>query len=300
MARNSASSTHSGFIALVGRPNVGKSTLLNALIGEKISITSPKPQTTRFEVNGIVTTPRTQFVYVDSPGLHHSEQRVMNRYLNRVARDLIHNVDVVVWVVDVTRLTDEDNMVCQMLTDCPVPVLVALNKIDELSDKNEILSVITKLRSWHECLHYIPISALKRDGLKEFHTCIETYLPESPFLYPDEETTSQSKAFRTAELIREALIQETDQELPYATAVSIERLFYKEHILHVSAVIWVERAGQKAIVIGKKGVKLKQIGTRARQQMERVFSEKVFLQLWVKIKESWSDDEKSLKQLGFE
>lgn len=291
---------HCGLTALVGRPNVGKSTLLNALIGFRLSIISPRPQTTRHRILGIATRPRGQILYVDTPGLHRGARRAMNRSLNRAARTAIAEVDVAVQVIEGTRWTDEDSAVHAALVERNIPRLLAINKLDKLKDKASLLPFMTKLAEEHpfDAVYYV--SALKRDGLAELEQGILERLPEQAAIYDDDQVTDRSERFLAAEMVREQLMLRLDQELPYATTVAIERFDDREDgIAEVHAVIWVERDGQKAIVIGKNGEQLKTIGSAARRAMEKMFERKVFLRLWVKVREGWVDDETALKRFGY-
>lgn len=290
----------SGYVAIVGRPNVGKSTLLNHILGEKVSITSPKPQTTRWQVLGIKTTPEAQAVYIDTPGMHKQEMRAMNRYMNRIAAAVVDDADVVVMIVDVTSWREEDDMVIEKLKNVTNPIILALNKIDLLNDKAELLPVIDKLKDKLPFAHIIPISALEGLHTEALEAEITKLLPEGPALYPEDQLTDKSLRFQIAEVIREKLIYATEDELPYTTTVEIEQLEDEEKIMNIGAIIWVERQGQKIIIIGKKGAKLKRVGISARREIEKLIGKKVFLRLWVKVKENWTDDDKALRSLGYE
>jgi GTP-binding protein Era len=290
----------SGYAAIIGRPNVGKSTLLNGLLGEKISITSPKPQTTRWQILGIKTLPDAQIIYVDTPGINHEEKRAMNRYLNRVAGSMIFDVDVIIFIVDVTIWRHEDELVLQKLKETDKPIILALNKIDLLGDKAELLPLIEKLKSKCEFVDIIPISALDKINTETLEKEVIKFLPDGPALFPEDQITDKGVRFQIAEIIREKLIQATEEELPYATTVEIEEYTEGEKMTEIGAIIWVERQGQKGIVIGKGGVMLKKIGTQARRDIETLLKKKVFLRLYVKVKENWTDDERALKGLGYE
>jgi GTP-binding protein Era len=292
---------NSGFVAIIGRPNVGKSTLLNQLVGEKISITSPKPQTTRWQIFGIKTFHHTQMIFIDTPGLHREEkQRAMNRYLNRIASAVLLDADVIVFMMDATSWRKEDEMVLEKLRETDKPVILAINKIDLLADKRALLPLITKIKDKYAFVHIVPISAMEADNTQQLEEEISKLLPEGPQLYPDDQITDKNIRFQIAEIVREKLIQETEKELPYSTTVEIEQFKETEKLIEISAVIWVERPGQKIIVIGKKGTKLKKIGMQARREIEKRLGHKVYLQLWVKIKENWTDDDKALRGLGYE
>ncbi len=291
---------NSGFVAIIGRPNVGKSTLLNCLIGEKVSITSPKPQTTRWQILGIKTLHHAQIIYIDTPGMHRDEKRAMNRYMNRIASSVILDADVIVFMVDATSWRGEDEMVLKKLQESTKPVILVINKIDLLKDKGELLPLIDKLKDKFNFAHIIPISAMDAVNTKHLEDEIARLLPEGPQLYPEDQLTDRNVRFQIAEIIREKLIQATEEELPYTTTVEIEQINQNEKITEIGAVIWVERQGQKIIIIGKKGARLKKIGIQARREIEKLVGTKVFLRLWVKIKENWTDDDKALKSLGYE
>lgn len=297
---NDQTNYKSGFVAIVGRPNVGKSTFLNAIIGEKLSITSPKPQTTRWQILGIKTNPTSQIVYIDTPGLHREEKRAMNRYMNRIAASVLPEADVLVFMVDATVWRHEDELVLQRLQTVDKPVILVLNKIDLLTDKAELLPLIDKFKEKYAFAHIVPISALSSENTAHLEEVIATLLPEGPALYPEEQITDKSIKFQIAEIIREKLIRATEEELPYATTVEIEQFQPGEKLTEISAVIWVERQGQKVIIIGKKGARLKKIGMQARRDIENRLGQKVFLRLWIKVKENWTDDDKALRNLGYE
>lgn len=297
---NDQTNHKSGFVAIVGRPNVGKSTFLNAIVGEKLSITSPKPQTTRWQILGIKTRPTSQIVYIDTPGLHREEKRAMNRYMNRIAASVLPEADVLVFMVDATVWRHEDELVLQRLQTLDKPVILVLNKIDLLTDKAELLPLIDKFKQKYQFAHIVPISALNAENTAHLEEVIATLLPEGPALYPEEQITDKSIRFQIAEIIREKLIRATEEELPYATTVEIEQFQPGEKLTEISAVIWVERQGQKVIIIGKKGARLKKIGMQARRDIENRLGQKVFLRLWIKVKENWTDDDKALRNLGYE
>jgi GTP-binding protein Era len=272
-----------GYVAIVGRPNVGKSTLLNHLLGQKISITSRKPQTTRHQVLGIKTEDHHQIIFVDTPGLHRNEPRAINRYMNRAASSAIRDVDLVVFVVDRTAWTDEDDMVLEQVRESGLPVLLVVNKVDLLADKSQLLPHLQIL-----------------DNIEELEKEILQRLPESGHFFPEEQITDRSQRFLAAEIVREKIMRQLGEELPYAITVEIEEFADEEGILHISAVIFVERKGQKKILIGEKGARLRSIGSEARVDMERLFDSKVMLRLWVKVKSGWSDDERALRSLGYD
>ena len=288
-----------GFVALVGRPNVGKSTLLNYLIGQKISITSRRPQTTRHRIHGIKTTEQGQAVYVDTPGIHASERRAMNRYLNRTAGTALLDVDLIVWLIDRPAWQTEDDLVLELIKSAGVPVILAINKIDWLEDKAALLPFLESAESRHDFAAMIPISALKGANLDVLESKIMDLLPEGEPIFPEDQITDRSERFLAAEIIREKLLRSLGQEVPHALTVEIEQFKVEGLLTRISAVIWVERPGQKAIVIGRKGEVLKKVGERARHDVERLLDGKVFLQLWVKVKEGWSDDDRALRSLGY-
>jgi GTP-binding protein Era len=289
-----------GLVALAGRPNVGKSTLLNALIGFRLSIVSPRPQTTRHRILGIATSEEGQILYVDTPGLHRGAKRAMNRSLNRAARSAISEVEVAVQVIEAGRWTDEDQALYEALVEQKVPRLLAINKVDLSKDKSAMLPFVAELMAQHSFDEVYYVSALKQKGLKELEKGILRRLPVQPPVYGEDEITDRSERFLAAEMVREQLMLRLDQELPYATTVEIEQFKDRDDgVAEIHAVIWVEREGQKAIVIGNGGAQLKAIGSAARRKMEALFERKVFLRLWVKVREGWVDDEAMLKKFGY-
>jgi GTP-binding protein Era len=291
-----------GYVALLGRPNVGKSTLLNAMIGVRLSIVSHRPQTTRHRILGISTKPEGQILYVDTPGLHRGGKRAMNRSLNRAARAAISEVNLAVQVIEAGRWTDEDAAMYAALAEQPdVPKLLAINKVDLQKDKTAMLPFVADLMQKHQFDDVYYVSALKSKGLEGLEKGILKRLPEQPAVYAEDEITDRSERFLASEMVREQLMLRLNQELPYATTVEIEAFQDRpDGIAEVHAVIWVERDGQKAIVIGEGGAQLKAIGTSARKAMESMFERKVFLKLWVKVREGWADDENLLKRFGYE
>lgn len=291
---------HCGYVAIVGRPNVGKSTLLNAMVGEKVSIISPKPQTTRWQIFGIKTIPDAQIVFIDTPGMHREEKRAMNRYMNRVASSVLHDADVILFMIDASSWRDEDDLVLNQLKEATKPIILVVNKIDQLNDKKELLPFIQKLQTKLDFKHIIPISALDKENIDNLEKEVIKLLPEGEPLFPEDQLTDKSIRFIAAEIIREKLIQATEEELPYTTTVEIEQFKEGDKLAEISAVIWVERDGQRVIIIGKKGAKLKKIGIQARREIEKLVGTKVFLRLWVKVKEHWTDDERALRGLGYE
>ena len=290
----------SGYVALVGRPNVGKSTLLNRILGQKVSITSRRPQTTRHRILGIKTGEQVQTVYVDTPGLHHGGKRAMNRYMNRAASDALQDVDVVVFVVEGGRWTDEDDLVLEKLRQVHCPVILAVNKIDRISDKKQLLPYLQQASARMDFTQIIPLSARQGSQVAELEGAVEALLPESTPIYPEDQVTDRSMRFMAAELVREKLFRKLGQELPYGITVEIEQFKEEDGLFRINALIWVERDSQKAIVIGKQGALLREVGREARIDMEAAFDQKVFLELWVKVKEGWADDERALRSLGYD
>lgn len=288
-----------GFVAIVGRPNVGKSTLLNHLVGQKVSITSRRPQTTRHRIHGIRTTDEGQAVFVDTPGIHASEKRAMNRYLNKTAGSALGGVDLVVWLIDRVAWLPEDELVLQRIRMAGVPVILAINKIDRIEDKDQLLPFLQEAAERYDFAAMIPLSALRGSNLEVLDRAIMNLLPEGQPVFPEDQVTDRSMRFMAAEIIREKLLRSLGQEVPHAITVEIEQFKQDGALTRISALIWVEREGQKAIVIGAKGEVLKKVGERARHDLERMLEGKVFLQLWVKVKEGWSDDERALRSLGY-
>lgn len=296
----SDSPTRCGFVAIVGRPNVGKSTLLNRLVGQKISITAPRPQTTRHRIHGVRTAGPAQAIYVDTPGLHRDARRTLNRYLNRTAQSALHDVDALLFVVEALRWTEEDRYVEALLRDLPVPVVLVVNKVDAVADKRLLLPYLEERgRSGRYC-ELFPASAREGDNVDALERRVMDLLPPSVHLFPEDQVTDRSQRFLAAELIREKLTRRLGQEIPYALAVSIENFEELATLIRIRAVIWVERDGQKKIVIGKGGGVLKEIGRLARLDLERELGKKVFLELWVKVREGWSDDARALGTLGYD
>ncbi len=297
---DSADTFRCGLAALVGRPNVGKSTLLNALIGFRLSITSPRPQTTRHRILGISTTDQGQILYVDTPGLHHAAGRAINRSLNRAARSAIAEVDVIVQLIEAGHWLAGDEAVYAAVAERDVPRVLAINKTDRIRDKSTLLPFVEGVAGGHRFDEVFYVSARRRTGLEPLREGIISRLPRQAALFGPDEVTDRSERFLAAEMIREQLMRRLDQELPYATTVVIEKFDDRaDGVAEIHAVIWVERKGQKAIVIGRGGEGLKAIGTNARQVMERTFGRRVFLRLWVKVREGWVDDEAALKRFGY-
>jgi len=288
-----------GYIALVGRPNVGKSTLLNRILGQKISITSRRPQTTRHRVLGIKTLPHAQLIYVDTPGIHDFNGRAMNRYMNRTASSVLADVDVIVFLVEGLRWTADDELVLKKLAPTGCPVILAVNKIDALEKREALLPGLQTLAEKYPFTEIIPVSARKGDNVAALESCIEALLPEEPPLFPEDQITDRSVRFLAAELVREKLFRKLGRELPYGLTVEIEAYRSEPGITHIHALIWVERDGQKNIVIGRGGRVLKEVGRQARQDIEDLIGSRVNLKLWVKVKEGWADDERAMQSLGY-
>ena len=292
--------TRCGYVAIVGRPNVGKSTLLNHILGQKLAITSRKPQTTRHNMLGIKTEGDVQAVYVDTPGLHKHNDKALNRYMNRSASTALKDVDVVVFVVDRMRWTDEDQLVLEKVQHVKCPILLAVNKADRLEDKSELLPHLNWLAEQLPQAEIVPISALQGQNLDTLEALVGERLPESEHFYPEDQITDRSSRFLAAELIREKIMRQLGAELPYQITVEIEEFKQEGRVLHIHGLILVERDGQKKIIIGDKGERIKRIGQDARKDMETMFDSKVMLNLWVKVKGGWSDDERALRSLGYD
>ena len=296
-------SHRSGHVAVIGRPNVGKSTLTNALVGAKVSIVSPRPQTTRHRLLGIATFADGQLLLVDTPGLHRDQGKstatAMHRWMNRAARGALEGIDAAMLVVRAGQWDEADSFAYEALRHVGVPVVLVVNQVDRLKDKTALLPYLAKVSEGREFAGVHPISALKRKGLEALTKEVLALLPEQPALYAEDEITDKSQRFLAGELVREQLMRQLGEELPYATTVEIERFIVDGALLRIGAVIWVERDGQKSIVIGKGGERLREIGTKARQQMERLFDAKVFLETWVRVREGWSDDEAALRTFGY-
>jgi GTPase len=289
-----------GFAALVGRPNVGKSTLLNALLKRKISIVSPKPQTTRHRILGILTTQESQIVFVDTPGLHAGGSRAMNRHMNKAALTSLSDADVNLFVIEALRWVDEDQRVLDELVQRGRPIILIVNKVDKVFPKERLLPYMEELTRRAKFAEIVPLSGLKGSGIEDLPRLIARYLPQSPPHFPLDQVTDRSEQFQASEIVREKLTWRLHQELPYGLTVGIERFEEEQGRLMINAVIWVERAGQKAIVIGQGGEQLKEVGRSARLEMNELFKRPVHLELWVKVKENWSDNENALRQLGYE
>lgn len=289
-----------GFVAIIGRPNVGKSTLMNHILGQKVSITSRRPQTTRNRVVGIDTDGAYQTVYVDTPGLHREEKRAINRLMNRAAESALGDVELILLVVDATLWTDDDEMVFSKIENSKLPVVLVINKIDKVKNKQTLLPLIERLSARRKFKEIIPVSAVKGTSLDTLKQIVRDSLPEGIHCFPDDSITDRSSRFMASEIIREKIMRQMGDELPYSVTVEIEE--FKEdgpNHLSISASILVERSGQKKMVIGAGGARIKKIGTDARIDMEKLFDAKIFLSLFVKVKAGWADDERALKSLGY-
>jgi GTP-binding protein Era len=289
-----------GYVALIGRPNVGKSTLMNHLLGQKISITSRKPQTTRHRILGINTCEKGQAVYMDTPGMHQNEKKALNRYLNQTADTTLFGVDVVVWLIDGLAWQNYDSVIFKKLERANLPVILVVNKIDRVKDKEAIFAFFDEAKKKYPFKELVPVSALKRINLEPLEAAIFSLLPENDLIYPKDQITDRSTRFLAAEIVREKLTRRLGDELPYSLTVEIERYEEQKKVTKIYATILVERDTQKNIVIGKQGEMLKKVGTDARLDIEKLINQKVYLQLWVKVKKGWSDSERALKSLGFE
>ncbi len=288
-----------GFTAIVGRPNVGKSTLLNRIIGQKLAITSHKPQTTRHSILGVKTDSGGQIVYVDTPGIHTRGSQPMNKYLNRTAKSALADVDLLLFVVEALRWTEEDEMVLKTITKYGVKCILLVNKVDRVKNKQELLPFLSETAEKHGFTEVIPLSALNGANVSELEQKVLAAMPEGENIYPEDQLTDRSERFFAAEFVREQLTQRYAQEIPYALTVEIEKFEVDKKLYRIHALIWVEREGQKNIIIGKGGAALKEVSTQAGEEMEEFFGTKVFLKVWVKVKKSWSTDSKSLHQLGY-
>jgi GTPase len=290
----------SGFAALVGRPNVGKSTLLNALMGEKLSIVTPRPQTTRHRILGILSLPEAQIAFVDTPGLHAKAKRALNKAMNRTATAALEDADLVVLVVEALKWTAEDDLALQRIGRSGRPAVAAVNKIDAVRPRERLLPYLAQLGERHGFLDIVPVSALRSVNIEDLKRTIAAHLPHSPALFPEGERTDRGLKFRIAETIREKLTLELNQEVPYGIAVEVERLTEEDHQLAVDAAIWVDREGQKPIVIGARGERLKRVGRAARLALNGMLGQRLHLNLWVKVRTNWADNARALKELGVE
>lgn len=288
-----------GYCAIIGRPNVGKSTLLNKLIGQKLAITSHKPQTTRHSILGVKTLEGGQVIYVDTPGIHQRGDHAMNRYLNRTAKTAVTGVDLLLFVVEAMIWAEEDEAVLETIKQSNIPVVLLVNKVDKIGKKEALLPFLSEMSERFPFLTIVPISAKKGDNLEAVELRVLSELPVGGNFFPDDQLSDRSERFFAAELVREQLTQRYSKEIPYALTVEIEKFEEVGDLYRIHGLIWVERPGQKNIIIGSKGEALKEVGTQARIEMEKFFGKKVYLQLWVKVKKSWSSDEGALNRLGY-
>ncbi|MFZ9050311.1 MAG: GTPase Era [Steroidobacteraceae bacterium] len=302
MTDQSSARHRAGTVAIVGRPNVGKSTLLNALVGQKLSITSPKPQTTRHRVMGILSDQTFQAVFIDTPGLHTNQPRALNRLMNRAAGSSMADADLILWMVDAARWTAEDEAVLERVRSADKPCILVINKVDRLRRREQLLPLIEKLAGLHAFAAVVPLSAQRPADVNRLAPVIEGLLPEAPPLFPADQVTDRSERFLAAEVIREKLTRFLHQELPYGLTVEIESWQEQDDppAVDIHAVIWVERAGQKPIVIGKGGQVLKSVGRAARLELNQSLGRRVHLELWVKVRENWADSDTALRALGYE
>jgi len=289
-----------GMVAVIGRPNVGKSTLINAVMGRKISIVTAKPQTTRHRILAVHSDEDAQIIFVDTPGLHRKAGKAMNKLMNRTAANALADADVILFVSDATRWTNEDDDVLKRLKDARAPVVAVLNKIDKVHPREKLLDALGLMAARHDFAEIIPISAHKHDNLDQLMSILPGFLPESPPLFPEDMHTDRSREFHAAEVIREKLTLMLHQELPYGLTVQVERYLDEESGITINAVIWVERDSQKGIVVGKNGGVLKKVGRAARLELKEQSGRNVHLELWVKVKTNWADNEKDLMNLGYE
>ena len=288
-----------GYVAIVGRPNVGKSTLLNHILGQKLCITSRKPQTTRHTLLGIKTEDDLQMIFVDTPGIHTNQERAINRVMNRSAASVISDVDVLIFVVDRFEWSEADEYVAKYLSNSKVPVIVAVNKVDMIEDKEALLPHLKFLETKVNAADFIPLSALKNTNLDQLQDKIRAYMPERMHVFPEDQITDRSERFLAAEIVREKIMRQLGAEVPYQVTVEIEEFRAEKKVTHISALILVERDGQKKIIMGTNGDRIKKIGEQARADIESLLDCKVMLRTWVKVRSGWSDDERALRSLGY-
>lgn len=300
VATTSGPGFRSGFVAIIGRPNVGKSTLLNRLIGQKVSITSPRAQTTRHRILGIHSTAEAQIVFVDTPGLHSGESdKQLNRHMNREARTSLEGVDAVLLMITADGWDERDEPALQAVQKATCPVILVINKIDRVKNRERLLPLLESMQQRHSFAEIVPLSAQKGDNLPALEKIILNFLPKHPAYFAADQITDRSERFQAAEFVREQVFRRFGEEVPYAVAVEITEFREEPKHQHIEAVIWVEKEGQKAILIGKGGASLKEIGRGARLEMQKAFGRKVYLGLWVKVREGWSNDVRALKSLGY-
>lgn len=296
---DSVVSTRCGYAALIGRPNVGKSTLLNYVLGQKVSITSRKPQTTRHRLIGIKTDENTQVLYVDTPGIHDGQEKAINRYMNQTAVSVLRDVDVVVWMTDRASWNEDDEKARDAMRELGCPLIIAVNKIDLLAGQDVLVKKLTELAENFPDAELVPISATTGENVSALEALVNAAMPSGPFLFPDDQITDRSVRFMVAETVREKIMRQLGEELPYAVTVQVDEFKDDGKTIHIDMTAYVERQGQKVILIGKSGQRLKRIGTDARTDIEALLSRKVMLNLWVKVKSGWSDDERALRSLGY-
>lgn len=290
--------TKCGYVAIVGRPNVGKSTLLNHILGQKISITSRKPQTTRQQILGIKTTDEYQAIFLDTPGWQDTYENALGRYMNRVVSGALSTVNVIIFMVN-TRWSKGDDIILEKLKTLKCPIILAINKVDLTPDKKELLPILKTYSEKADFAAVIPLAAKTGKNVPELEQAIAKLLPTGSFEFPEDQITDRSSRFLAAEIVREKIMRLTGQEIPYVTAIEVEEYQEKKDVMHIGMVIYVEKASQKAIIIGDKGERLKNIGTQARIDIEKLIGQKVFLRLWVKVKSGWADSERALQSLGY-
>ena len=286
-----------GTIAIVGQPNVGKSTLLNYFIGTKLSITSRKAQTTRYQLLGIHTTPETQYIFVDTPGYQLKHLNTLNKNLNKTVKQALQNVDVILFLIEPRQMTEVDEKILQMIPE-ETPIILVINKVDRLKEKSKLLELIQVFKENNRYKEIIPTSVKKKNNLKELLDNARKFLPEQEFIYEEDQITDKNERFLAAEIIREKIFRLTGQEVPYSVAVEIEKFEHEGNVRRIFAAIIVERDSHKPMIIGNKGIRLKDISTKARIDMEKLFGGKVWLETWVKVQKGWSDDLRALKSLG--
>ncbi len=291
---------HCGYATILGRPNVGKSTLLNSLLGQKLSITSRRPQTTRWHMLGVDTGPKHQIIYVDTPGLQNRHRNALNRHMTQETLNSIEQVDLLVFVVEALKWTDADEYALNRLMPLRSPCLLVINKIDKVGNKDELLPYIGRLRERYEFSDIIPVSARTGVNLDDLKRTVVRYLPSGPALFPEDQLTDKSERFLAAEIIREKLTRKLGSELPYRITVTTDEFKEAEKLIRIHATVWVENAGQKPIVIGKDGRNLKSVGEQARYDMENLFAKQVYLEIWVKVKRKWTEQERAIRQLGYQ
>lgn len=291
--------TYCGYVAIIGRPNVGKSTLLNHILGQKLCITSRKPQTTRHTLLGIKTEQAVQMIFVDTPGIHTNQDRAINRVMNRSAASVIADIDLVIFVVDRFEWSEADDYVAKHLQNISAPVIVAVNKVDMVEDKEQLLPHLDFIATKVKAVELIPLSALRKTNLMELEQSVRSFMPENDHLFPEDQITDRSERFLAAEIVREKITRQLGAEVPYQVTVEIEQFRVEGKVTFIDALILVERDGQKRIIIGSNGERIKKIGQQARADIESLLDSKVMLRTWVKVRSGWSDDERALQSLGY-